>query len=71
MKYTCLNDAVAALRKLEELVCAYDHVMGVTFLDAATAAPKGSYEGRGRAIGVLSQITYDLIANQENGDLQH
>ena len=69
MNYTCVKDAVSALRKLEELVCAYDHVMGVTFLDAATAAPKGSYEGRGRAIGVLSQITYDLIANQENGAL--
>jgi len=69
MKYETVTKAVEALKKLEETACAYNHVLGVTYLDAATAAPKGSYEGRGRTMGILSQITYDLIANEENGEL--
>ena len=69
MKYENLTQAVDALKKLEEISAAYNHVLGVTYLDSATAAPKGSYEGRGRTMGILSQITYDLIANEENGEL--
>ena len=69
MKYTSVEQALAALRETEELLTAYNHVMGVTYLDAATAAPKGSYEGRGRTMGVLTMITYDLTAREENGEL--
>ena len=69
MEYTSVEQALKALRELEELLGAYNHVMGVTYLDAATAAPKGSYEGRGRAMGALSKITYDLVANEKNGEL--
>ena len=69
MVYQSIEQAVEALRKLENLMHAYEHVMGVTYLDAASAAPKGSYEGRGRTLGILSQVTYDLIANPENGSL--
>lgn len=64
-----VRQAQDALEKLERLNAAYNHVMGVTYLDAATAAPKGSYEGRGRTMGVLSQITYDLIAEPRNGEM--
>ena len=69
MVYQSIEQAVEALRKLENLMHAYEHVMGVTYLDAASAAPKGSYEGRGCTMGILSQVTYDLIANSENGSL--
>lgn len=58
--------ALEQLKKLERTMTAYSHVLGVTSLDAATAAPKGSYEGRGQVMGTLSQITYDLMANPEN-----
>lgn len=61
--------ALQQLRHLEEVLGAYDHVLGVTYLDAATASPKGSYEGRGRVMGIMSQITYDLIADEKNADL--
>ena len=63
MKYETVQRAVDALKKLQELLSAYNHVLGVTYLDAATAAPKGSFEGRGKTMGIMSQITYDLIAN--------
>ncbi len=66
MKYETLNQALEALHSLEEKIGAYGHVMGVAYLDAATAAPKGSYEGRGKMMGVLSQVTYDLVANPDN-----
>lgn len=66
MKYETVSQAVEALRKLEETIGAYDHMMGVVYLDAVTTAPKGTYEGRGRAMGVMSKVTYDLIANDDN-----
>jgi len=69
MKFETTQQAVEQLQKLESLMGAYNHVLGVTYLDAATAAPKGTYEGRGQTLGILSQVTYDLIANPENEEL--
>lgn len=69
MNYQSVEQAVEDLHNLEALLHAYNHVMGVTHLDAASAAPRGSYEGRGRTMGILSQVTYDLVAKAENGDL--
>ena len=61
--------ALEQLKKLELTMTAYSHVLGVTGLDAATAAPKGSYEGRGQVMGILSQVTYDLMADPKNGEM--
>ena len=69
MKCETLAQAVASFKKLQRIYCAYNHVMGVTYLDAATAAPSASYEGRGQTLGIMSEITYELIANCENGAL--
>ena len=63
------NDALQAFKKHQQVMAAYGHVMGVTFLDAATAAPKGSYVGRGQTMGILTQITYDLTADPKNGEI--
>ena len=63
------NEALQAFKKHQQVMSAYNHVMGVTFLDAATAAPKGSYVGRGETMGVLTQITYDLTADPKNGEI--
>ena len=63
------NEALQAFKKHQQIMSAYHHVMGVTFLDAATAAPKGSYVGRGETMGVLTQITYDLTADPKNGEI--
>ena len=69
MKYESTKQALEALTQLQETLAAYNHVMGVTYLDASTSAPKGSYEGRGKAMGILSRITYDLTANPDNDEM--
>ena len=43
--------------------------MGVLYLDATTAAPSDTWEGRGKTMEVMSQITYDLLVNDENDEL--
>ena len=60
------QQALAELKKLEMVLGAYNHVLGVTYLDASTAAPKMTYAGRGQALGIMSQITYDLEADPKN-----
>ena len=50
-------------------MAAYNHALGVLFHDAGTAAPSDSYEGRGRTMAVMSQITYDLETKPENKEL--
>ena len=69
MPYTNINDAVARLDEIEAIASAYGHAMGVLGLDAATAAPLGSAEGRGRTMAVLSKVVYDLAASAENREL--
>lgn len=69
MLYQSFDQALEAFKRLQKTLAAYNHVMGVTYLDAATTAPKGSYTGRGETMGVLSQITYDLIASEDNAEL--
>lgn len=67
MDYNSVYEALEGFKQLQKTISAYNHVLGVTYLDAASAAPKGSFEGRGQTMGILSQITYDLIANDNNG----
>ncbi len=69
MKYESVPQALEALTKLQRTQAAYNHAMGVLYLDATTAAPSDTWEGRGKTMEILSQITYDLIANDENGEL--
>ena len=69
MPYTNINDAVARLDEIEATAAAYSHAMGVLSLDAATAAPLGSAEGRGRTMAVLSNVIYDLAASAETRQL--
>ena len=69
MKYESVQQAQEALKKLEQTQAAYNHVMGVLYLDAATAAPSDTWEGRGKTMEVMSQITYDLLVNNENNEL--
>ena len=69
MKYESVAQAAEALEKYQQTLAAYNHALGVVYHDAATAAPKDSWEGRGRTMGIMSQITYDLETNPENGEL--
>lgn len=69
MKYESTKQALEALRKWQETAVAYRHAMGVLYLDATTAAPSDTWEGRGKTMEVLSQVVYDLTAKPENGEL--
>ena len=46
MSYNNMNEAIAKLEELEATIAAYNHAMGVMWVDAATAAPEDSAEGR-------------------------
>ena len=69
MKYESVQQAVNAMKKLQQTQAAYNHALGVLYLDATTAAPSDTWEGRGKTMEIMSQITYDLSANPENGEL--
>ena len=69
MKYEPVQQAREALKMLEQTQAAYNHALGVLYLDATTAAPSDTWEGRGKTMEVMSQITYDLLVNDENDEL--
>ena len=69
MPYTNINDAIARLDEIEATTAAYSHAMGALSLDAATAAPLGAAEGRGKTMAVLSKVVYDLAASDDTREL--
>ena len=69
MQYESVAQALEALDRTQKTEAAYNHAMGVLYLDAATAAPKGSYVGRGNTMEVLSRLIYDLSTSPERGEL--
>ena len=69
MTYQSVNEAVAALRKYEATMAAYNHALGVLYLDATTAAPSDTWEGRGKTMEIMSEITYKLSTDPENEEL--
>ena len=69
MKFETVEQAIAALDKHQQTLAAYNHAIGVVYLDASTAAPKGTWEGRGRTMATLSEITYNLETSPEVGEM--
>lgn len=69
MNYESVEQAVAALKHHQEVMAAYNHALGVLHLDATTAAPSDTWEGRGKTMEIMSRITYDLETKPENGEL--
>ena len=69
MKYESLEQAVAGLKKHQATMAAYNHALGVLYLDATTAAPSDTWEGRGKTMEIMSEITYKLETDPENGEL--
>jgi len=69
MKYESVAQAIEALNKHQQTLAAYNHAIGVVYLDASTAAPKGTWEGRGRTMATLSEITYNLETSPEVGQI--
>ncbi len=69
MKYENLNQALDALKTYQQTMAAYSHAMGVLYLDATTAAPSDTWEGRGKTMEILSKITYDLETSPDVGEM--
>ena len=69
MPYETVTEAVAALKKLQATQSAYGHAMGVLYLDATTAAPSDTWEGRGKTMEIMSEIMYNLTTDPKNGEL--
>ena len=69
MKYETVSQAMEALNKHQQTLAAYNHALGVVYLDAATAAPKGTWEGRGKTMATLSEITYNLETSPVVGEM--
>lgn len=69
MKYESVSQAVEALESLQKTLAAYNHAIGVLYLDATTAAPADTWEGRGQTMEILSEVVYNLTTKAENGEL--
>ena len=68
MNYETVSRALEAMDKYQQMRSAYSHAINVISLDASTAAPKESWEGRGRTMGVMSRIMYDLETDPQIGE---
>ncbi len=67
MTYETLDQALSAMDKFQQTKAAYDHALGVLYLDATTVAPSDTWDGRGKTMEIMSGITYALESNPENG----
>ncbi len=64
-----LNEALEKLKALELKQYAFNFAMSSISLDAVTVAPKDTAPGRGKALGILSEEDYKILANPETGEL--
>ena len=69
MKYESIASAVAKMREIEERLAALGHASSMIYFDATTRAPSDTSEGRGRTLGVISALEYEIISNPENAEL--
>ncbi|MBP3427639.1 MAG: carboxypeptidase M32 [Clostridia bacterium] len=69
MAYESVKAALERLCELESTIAAYNHAMSVMGVDASTAAPSDSAQGRGRSMEVLSGVVYGLVADPANEEL--
>ena len=69
MYFESVSQALDKLDKIQQTNAAYNHAMGVLYLDATTVAPSDSWEGRGKTMEILSGHIYELMANPENDQL--
>ena len=64
-----LNKLKSSLGAITGKLQAYEHAMGVMYYDAATGAPRGGAEDRGKTLAVLSEVVYGLRTGDETGEL--
>lgn len=64
-----LQTALQKFTELEHKLFAYSYAMGIMSYDSETVAPELSAEGRGEALGMLSEQVYQLTAGAETGEV--
>ena len=64
-----LQALVKDLKDLQYKLHGYNHAMGVLNYDSETVAPRLSGEGRGETMGMLSQVSYELLINDKVRDM--
>ena len=64
-----VETALEKLEQLERETYALRHSMSVLYVDGDTAAPKNSWQGRGKAMGYLSEMMYRATDNPEVGEM--
>ena len=69
MHFETLEQAVAALKELQQTQAAYNHAIGVLYHDAGTVAPSDSWEGRGKTMEIMSKVIYELTTADKNKEL--
>ena len=69
MKFETLEQALGAFDKHLSVMAAYNHALGVLYHDGSTAAPRESWQGRSKTMGVMSEITYELGTKPEIGEM--
>jgi len=58
--------ALEYFNNLMQTIHAYNHATSLLYYDSVTVAPAGSAAGRGKTMGILSGIVYDLTAKPES-----
>ncbi len=69
MKCETMEQALQKLQEYQQTMSAYNHAIGVLYLDATTAAPSDSWEGRGKTMEILSKITYKLQTSPDVAEM--
>ncbi len=60
-----IRSALDYFHNLTETLQAYNHATSLLYYDSVTVAPKASAAGRGKTMGILAGIQYDLTAKAE------
>lgn len=64
-QYSDVKTAVQSLEQMQQKMAAYNYAMGMIYFDSVTVAPKDTAEGRGQALGILSEESYKILVNED------
>ncbi len=64
-----MEQVMEKIRGIEHQLYAYNYALAIIGIDAETAAPTDSAEGRGEAVSLLSCKQYELLTGDELGQL--
>ncbi|HPB16727.1 MAG TPA: carboxypeptidase M32, partial [Clostridia bacterium] len=68
-QYNDIKSVVAELERMQSRMAAYNHATGMLYFDSVTVAPKGTIEGRGRTMGILTEEGYTILVNEDTPGL--